>query len=681
MSAQRFSPGQVFNWHGDPYEVRQLLTDSKMNVVNMRTGATQAVTVSQLVQAILAKELQFVTKAEPDPPLVQNGPVELADYSETQRAVAEYRLEIIRPFLNLPPQERRQAIKARVKELRQQRQSNKRMLCTAISMASVYRWIKAYTQSEGDIRALMPDTAKRGGQQVTRLNAEAEAIIKAAIDDHYYVREHRSIDYIRREVAVRIDEENQRRRPQEQLETPSRATIARRLANLEVQDKLEAKQGRRTAKHQLTQYRATDYPSIPLERVEIDHTRTDLVVIDDHDYLPLGRLTLTHCLDTATRYPLGYYLGFEPPSYLAVMTCLHHVICPKEGVQAQYGTQHDWQAYGIPYTLVVDNGKEFIGRDLEDACHLLGVMLQQTPVKTPYFKAAVERMFGTVNTGVLHTLPGTTFSNPGQRGDYNSLKQACITLSDLDQILHIFLLDIYAENFHRGLQDIPARRWEKLTQNGFFPRVPASAAELHIFLGRVVYRTVQPYGIDLHTLRYNCADLTPLRTRMSKRTDKQVKVKYDPTDLSRIHVYDPDDQCYLEVPALAQEYSQGLSLWKHKVIRNFVLDRQETVDIVALGQAQREIQTIVEESLQRKKLSTRAKIARWQNMGQAPDATKQQAQVTNEQEIITVNDGASTTPSVLDFELNLEPEKLEAEGWRVSYDLPETDTGVMSNDD
>jgi len=291
--------------------------------------------------------------------------------------------------------------------------------------------------------------------------------------------------------------------------------------------------------------------------------------------------------------------------------------------------------------------------------------------------AAVERMFGTVNTGVLHTLPGTTFSNPGQRGDYNSLKQACITLSDLDQILHLFLLDIYAENFHRGLQDIPARRWEKLTQNGFFPRVPTSAAELHIFLGRVVYRTIQPYGIDLHTLRYNCAELTPLRTRMRKRADKQVKVKYDPTDLSRIHVYDPDNQCYLEVPALAQEYSQGLSLWKHKVIRNFVLDRQETVDIVALGQAQREIQTIVEESLQRKKLSTRAKIARWQ----APDVAKQQAQVTNEQEIITVNDGASTTPSVLDFELNLEPEKLEAEGWRVSYDLPETNTGVMSNDD
>ena len=113
-------------------------------------------------------------------------------------------------------------------------------------------------------------------------------------------------------------------------------------------------------------------------------------------------------------------------------------------------------------------------------------MLQQTPVKTPYFKAAVERMFGTINTGLLHTLPGTTFSNPRQRGDYDSLKQAYITVDDLDQLLHIFLLDIYAEDFHRGLQDIPARRWEKLTDSGFFPRVPTSATQLRILLGRVV---------------------------------------------------------------------------------------------------------------------------------------------------------------------------------------------------
>jgi putative transposase len=42
-------------------------------------------------------------------------------------------------------------------------------------------------------------------------------------------------------------------------------------------------------------------------------------------------------------------------------------------------------------------------------------------VQTPHLKAAIERAFGSVNTGILHKLPGTTLSNVIQRGDYDSL--------------------------------------------------------------------------------------------------------------------------------------------------------------------------------------------------------------------------------------------------------------------
>ncbi len=365
------------------------------------------------------------------------------------------------------------------------------------------------------------------------------------------------------------------------------------------------------------------------------------------------------------------------------MACLYPAICPKDNVPERYGTEHDWIAYGIPYTLVIDNGKEFIGRDLEDACQLLGITLQQTPVKTPHFKAAVERMFGTLNTGLLHTLPGTTFSNPGQRGDYDSLKQACINLGDLDKMMHIFQVDIYAEDFHRGLQGIPARRWEQVTQNGFFPRVPSSAEELRILLGRVAYRTIQPYGINFHSLRYNCAELTLLRTRMRPRADKRVKIKYNPADLSYIHIYDPDDRRYIQVPALAQEYTCGLSLWKHKVVRNFVLSQQDQVDIVALGQAQRKIQAIVEESLQCKKLKTRTKIARWQTSGQTPGLSEKQEESKSvaSAEPTTTEAIALPPPPALDFDLDLDLEKLEEAGWGVGYDLPDVCEGVIPSDD
>jgi putative transposase len=231
------------------------------------------------------------------------------------------------------------------------------------------------------------------------------AIIQDVIEVHYFVREKRTIDYLHREVAVRIEEENRVRVPQDQLKMPSRPSVARRIAALDEERKLIAKQGKRATKRELQQYGETAYPTMPLERVEIDHTCADVIVIDEQDLLPLGRLTLTYCLDTATRYPLGYYLGFEPPSYLSAKECLYHAICPKLDVPERYDTEHDWVAHGIPYTLVIDNGKEFIGQDLEDACSLLGIILQYTPVKTPHFKAAVERMFGTLNTGLLPTSP------------------------------------------------------------------------------------------------------------------------------------------------------------------------------------------------------------------------------------------------------------------------------------
>jgi putative transposase len=268
--------------------------------------------------------------------------------------------------------------------------------------------------------------------------------------------------------------------------------------------------------------------------------------------------------------------------------------------------------------LIVDNGKEFIGHDLQDACQALGMELRQMPPQTPHFKATVERMFRTLNTGLVHTLPGTTFSNPSERGAYDSVAAACIDLDDLHAVLHLFLVDIYAENWHRGLGDIPARRWEALTQAGFFPRLPASAAELKILLGRVIARVIEPYGIEFLRLRYNAPALAPLRRQLQ---GAKAKIKYDPADLSQLHVFDPQAQRYLPVPCLEADYAQGLSLWKHRVILN--LARQETtaVDSLSLARAKRQIQEIVAQSRADQKRRPRTRLARWQS---GADATPQE---------------------------------------------------------
>ena len=96
---------------------------------------------------------------------------------------------------------------------------------------------------------------------------------------------------------------------------------------------------------------------------------------------------------------------------------------------------------------------------------------------------------------------------------------------------------------------------------------------------------------------------------------------------------------------------------------------------MALGRAQRQIQAIVEESLQNKKVATRAKIARWQNGTQPGEPNPQpliQAEATSNSDLLA--------PPPLDFDLHLDPEKLEADGWQVSYNQPQTGQEAGTDD-
>lgn len=621
MSTQRLVMGTQFYWRDRLYEVKHLLPAGQVSVECLFTGVVETLETQTLVAALFSGEMQFVVEhraargqgAEPG-----NGrrqPLDLTDYPEHLVALARYRLEVIQPLLALASSQRTQkVIQARLQEVRANhaRPPGKR---SPLSRASIFRWIRAYEQSGGDLRALIPAYDRCGGPDQSRLAPELVNLVNAVIREAYARPEKVTVTDLRYLVAAQVEEENKLRPATEQLHVPSEAAIARRIAALDLSEQLRLTQGKRAVQRESTQSGQMDYPRLPLARVEIDHTRIDLIVIDENDRLPLGRPTLTYCLDTATRYPLGYYLGFEPPSYYSVMECLYHAICPKENVRQTYGTEHDWVAHGIPSMLVVDNGKEFIGQDLTDACELLGIILQQCPRMTPEFKAGVERQFRTLNTGVFHTLPGTTFSNVFERGVYDSPKQACLALSEVEKTLTIFVVDLYAERTQRGLAGIPARAWEQARAAHFVPRLPASREELAILLGRVEGRSIHHYGIDFECLRYNTPELGRLRARLK---GEKARLKYHPGDLSRLYVFDPFEKRYLEVPALDQAYTAGLSLWKHRVIRRFAALEAEPVDLAALGRAKRKIQEVVEMALSRKGRRAGRTLARWQTGGRPP---------------------------------------------------------------
>jgi putative transposase len=352
-----------------------------------------------------------------------------------------------------------------------------------------------------------------------------------------------------------------------------------------------------------------------MEVVEIDHTLLDLVVVDDNDRLPIGRPTITFALDHYSGFPVGLYCGFEPPNYNSVMYCLLHAILPKPDARELYGTKNTWIAYGKMDKLNVDNGPEFLGHNLSYACARLGILLEQLPVKKPWFKASIERFFQSHNSGLVHTLPGTTFSNVLERGDINPFQQACISLSGFKKLMHVFLLDYYAQQWHEGKNYTPARRWEESLQAGYVPALDHSAEEVRILLYPGEKRVPGRSGIEFEVMHYQSEELKALRSVLPKGTE--VTVKYDPEDISILYVYDEYiKKKWIKAYAIDQEYTRALSLWKHRIIRKNVLRQKGEVDIEALAEAKARIQQIVEdEYMMTKKSRGRKRAARYLNNG------------------------------------------------------------------
>lgn len=52
---------------------------------------------------------------------------------------------------------------------------------------------------------------------------------------------------------------------------------------------------------------------------------------------------------------------------------------------------------------------------------------------------------------LIHSLPGTTFSNVFEKGKYPSDKKAVLTLAELEYWFTIAITDYYHQKLHRGI--------------------------------------------------------------------------------------------------------------------------------------------------------------------------------------------------------------------------------------
>jgi putative transposase len=161
---------------------------------------------------------------------------------------------------------------------------------------------KLVTRPAEDICFLIPrHQAKR--EYKSRLSEEVEAIIGQAIYETYLNMKRLPKSSVCDMVAIRIYDANRFKSDSIKLEMPSKATIYRRIAKLPSYEVHAARYGRRIADIGFKALKQGIAPTRPLERVDVDHTKLDLFVIDHEKGMPIGRPWLMDAYTAKERLP------------------------------------------------------------------------------------------------------------------------------------------------------------------------------------------------------------------------------------------------------------------------------------------------------------------------------------------------------------------------------------------
>lgn len=612
----RFVRGERFWFRNHEWEIRANVNG---NVVaeNLTYGREEEFPERDLVRALSSGELRFRgrgTQSDGAADQVQPFPVEvLEDAPEEDLQVLNTRLLVVQRLLAT---ERTTAAYERALAELAEKEGIR------VTLRTARRWIRAYLDAQRDPRALLPKSKNAPRRTDPRLLE----MLHREIENYYLTRERPSARQLMRRVLHEAQEHNRVVDPQDAIPLPRTnrehdafyRLVCREIETVPHLRRIQERHGRRAAQAELAGLELAEKPTRILERVEIDHTRFDLMVVDPATRVTIGRPTLTLVIDVFSHYPLGFYLGWEPPSVLCVMYALRHAILPKDYVVERYPeVKNRWLAEGLPETIVVDNAWEHQSRALRTACEQLGIRLTFSPPRKPWYRGTVERTFRTINQLLLAHIPGRTFSNPRERGEYQPEKVAVISPEALEKILHICLIDIYAQKWHRGAGGIPARIWEKSAGEHPAPRWFGDISQLHALLARTEERKILRSGIYYRNIQYNSLRLQSIRHALLRHTaddNPTVRFRFDPADLGHIWVLDPATNHYVEVPALNQAYARGLSLFKHEVILKQRRELQEEVDHDGLVDAQARIEAVVKQEA-RATAAAKRRLARRQTGG------------------------------------------------------------------
>ena len=319
---------------------------------------------------------------------------------------------------------------------------------------------------------------------------------------------------------------------------------------------------------------------------EIDATIVNLYGVSTESVkLIVGKPTLFLIIDRKSRLIVGFYLGYENPSWAGAMEAIRSLSADKRELCKRFGVeycQEDWPAHEVfPKEFLADRG-EMAASASNQVCDELQVTVTNLPGCRPDWKPLVECGFKLLHEAIKDEAPGfDPVANATRRRGKHYDKDACLNLREIGKIILEAIIahnrrampnyDLSTEELVAGVEPTPIALWNHniVERAGLLTRFPEQRVRYALLPKDEA--AVTEMGVCFKGCYYTCPEAISKGWFVKARKNRfKVSVSYESRLVDHIYVHDllTGTQPYLASLTTRSEKYAGLSFSEVKVFED-----------------------------------------------------------------------------------------------------------------
>jgi putative transposase len=187
---------------------------------------------------------------------------------------------------------------------------------------------------------------------------------------------------------------------------------------------------------------------------------------------------------------------------------------------------------GVPTTLKIDNGSEYINNQFENACRELEIDIDRCDGGSPWQKGLIERFFGTLTAQCEKGLPGYVGANIKERAAFDKIT-GTLTPEQFQAKLDTYLEYYSNKQEHSSIGCTPMEKWAQGVASGTVIRTIENPQVLMRLLTVARKRRVGAAGIQYDSYKFASESMV-----YEEMKGQDIWVKMEPSNASIIYCLD-----------------------------------------------------------------------------------------------------------------------------------------------